>query len=379
MAMDPARQQALYAAFMEAFPDPSDLDLLTGLYLGVNAGDIPGFDEPRPARIAKLLAWAAARDRVGDLVRAAVQVNPTNRKLQDVAAQIAADPPPAPETAPATNGQTARDMLDPTATPPTVPPPLGPIRQRWAVLVGINSYVNPAFAPLNFCVADVEALGAALAGLGYSVKTLTDTAADPVRQPTRANIEEALAQVCSLAAPDDLIWVHFACHGVLLQGQAVLVARDTGQASIATTGLPLAQVEATLRAGASRRVILTLDACHTGVAMGRAGSDPAFNQHVYEQAEGFAVIAASTAQQTALEWRDVGHGVFTYYLLEALSGQADRAHKGFVTVDDVRLFVLNALRIWAFDHNGAIQEPTARTEGLGDMVLVPAVPAAAGA
>jgi hypothetical protein len=105
------------------------------------------------------------------------------------------------------------------------------------------------------------------------------------------------------------------------------------------------------------------------VEIGRDLADPAFIRHAYELAEGFALIAASTAQQVAQEWREKQHGVFTYYLLEGLSGQADRAGKGFVTVDDLKTHVLNGLRRWNVEHGGLLQEPTARAEGLGDIIL----------
>ena len=83
-------------------------------------------------------------------------------------------------------------------------------------------------------------------------------------------------------------------------------------------------------------LVLTLDACHVGVDLGRDVSDPEFIRHAHELAEGFALIAASTAQQKAQEWQEKKHGVFTYYLLEGLTGQAARKENEFVTVDDLK-------------------------------------------
>ncbi len=115
--------------------------------------------------------------------------------------------------------------------------------------------------------------------------------------------------------------------------------------------------------------MLTLDACHTGVEMGRELSDPAFIKNAFELAEGFALIAASTAQQVAQEWREVEHGVFTYYLLEGLTGKADHDSKEFVTVNDLQTYVVDNLRKWSIKHKGLIQEPTFRADGIGDMIL----------
>ncbi|OQY18478.1 MAG: hypothetical protein B6I34_10670, partial [Anaerolineaceae bacterium 4572_32.1] len=235
-----------------------------------------------------------------------------------------------------------------------------------------DHYHDPAVPTLKYCVNDVLALERALKELGYTVVTLRDDADDSQWQPTRNNVEARLALLCQSVQPDDLLLVHFACHGHLAQGAPVLVMQDTHittPAILARQSLPLVEVERQMRGSQARRLVLTLDACHTGVEMGRDLTDPQFIHNVYELAEGFALIAASTAQQIAQEWREKEHGVFTYHLLEGLSGKADRAGKGFVTVDDLKTHVLDGLRRWNVTHSGVLQEPTVRSEGMGDIIL----------
>lgn len=256
---------------------------------------------------------------------------------------------------------------------------------RFALLVGVNTYVEPLFPTLRFCVNDVLALEDALRGLGYTVVALHDQATEAHLQPTRDNVEAELERVTRLLRPEDTLLVHFACHGLLVGGEARLVLQDTRHATIAERALPLRGIEARMRGGQARRLVLLLDACHAGVAVGRdVQRNEAFNQLVYDRAEGFALLAGSTAQQIAQEWNERQHGVFTYFLLQALSGQADRQHRGFVTVDDIKEYVLFELRRWNVEHGGLLQEPTARTEGIGDMIVaefragVPALPAQLG-
>ncbi|WP_315790748.1 caspase family protein [Fischerella sp. JS2] len=187
-------------------------------------------------------------------------------------------------------------------------------------------------------------------------------------------MEARLKQICDAVQPDDLLWVHFACHGIVVKTagnhkEPVLITCDTQRNLLEQQALPVAKVEQYMKGSRARRLLLTLDACHTGLDIGRdLLADPEFIHNVYEQAEGFALIAASTAQQKAFEWQEKQHGVFTYNLLEGLSGQADRAGKNFVTVDDLKNHVLDGLRRWGVK-NDVLQEPTARTEGLGDMIL----------
>lgn len=245
----------------------------------------------------------------------------------------------------------------------------GPIRSRWALLVGVDRYVDPALPALNFCVNDVLALERVLKSLEYTVVALHDGAEEERLLPTRDNVEAELARLCQVAEPDDLLLAHWACHGKLVDGKPVLVTRETRVPTLAQRALPLEEVERRMRESDARRVALTLDACHTGAEIGRDLTDPQFIRNAYELAEGFALIAASTAQQAAQEWKEKKHGVFTYYLLKALEGAADRTGKDFVTVDDLKIYVLDGLRRWNVEHGGLLQEPTARTEGVGDIIL----------
>jgi hypothetical protein len=246
-----------------------------------------------------------------------------------------------------------------------------PIHNRWAMLVGVNRYIDVvSFPRLNFCVNDVLVLEQTLKELDYIVVCLHDQLdRDSPRFPTRDNVEAELTRLCETVEPDDLLLVHFACHGKLIDGQPVLITHETRATTMAKKALRLAEVKQQMQQSRARRQVVTLDACHTGVEVGRDVTDPEFIRNSYELAEGFAMICASTAQQIAQEWREKEHGVFTYYLLEGLSGKADRSKKGFVTVDDLKTHVLHNLRRWYVEQGGAIQEPTAQTEGLGDMIL----------
>jgi tetratricopeptide (TPR) repeat protein len=264
-----------------------------------------------------------------------------------------------------------RKLIAVTSPNPQTPHSLQPIANRWALLVGINRYIDPAFSPLNFCVNDVITLEQLLTQLNYTVVCLHDELdRGHPRFPTRDNIEAELKRLCDAVGEPDLLLVHFACHGTLVNHQPVLIAQDTRYTTLDTKALPLMAIETQMRQSQASRLVLVLDACHTGVEIGRdILSDPEFIRNAHDLAEGFALIAASTAQQVAQEWQAMSHGVFTYYLLEGLGGKADQTNKGFVTINDLQTYVLNSLRRWNVQNGGLAQEPTARTEGLGDMIL----------
>jgi len=242
------------------------------------------------------------------------------------------------------------------------------IQKHWAFLVGINKYVDPTFSPLNYCINDVKSLQNLLARLNYETICLHDELnPDDPRFPNRNNIEAELTRLCKLLGENDLLWVHFACHGMRFEEQPILIARDTREPILPSTSLSLARVEELMRESRARRRVLTLDACETGVEMGRSSNTPDFIKNVYELAEGYALISASTAKQAAQESKDVGHGVFTHYLLQGLRDGAKNNH-GHVTVSSLHEFILNEFRI-RNSKGGQLQEPTYRSEGMGDIIL----------
>ena len=199
-------------------------------------------------------------------------------------------------------------------------------QNRWAMLVGINRY-SADFTQLKFCVNDVLALEKTLSHLGYTVVCLHDELdRDNPRFPTRNNIEAELSNLCKAVRAEDLLLVHFACHGMLDENKSFLITQDTRRAEMVRQALPLTEVEAKMRSSGASRLILLLDACHTGVEIGRDVTDPKFIrdvtdpkfiENVYDLAEGFALIAASTAQQVAHEWNEKRHGAV--YILFARS------------------------------------------------------------
>jgi hypothetical protein len=252
--------------------------------------------------------------------------------------------------------------------------------QRHAILIGINQYVDPKLAPLKFCVNDVLALETTLRSSGFaSVITLYDDAPEPLRRPTRENIKVELMTLCAALGPDDLVVVHFSCHGTLIGGKPYLVPANTRKLILEESAIAVEEVMRILASGQARRVIVLLDACHSGADIGRDISEPdlaeQFARNVYEMALGTKVLAGATANQEARERGDLGRGVFTSFVIEALTrvdgfAKADRQRRGFVTFDDLRDYVCNGVIQFAATHQLDEQSPNESGASTGDMMLV---------
>ncbi|MCB0047095.1 MAG: caspase family protein, partial [Caldilineaceae bacterium] len=245
---------------------------------------------------------------------------------------------------------------------------IGPIRKRYALLVGADAYVDPALPKLDHCVNDVKLLQAELEQLSYHVVALHDDASSHLL-PTLDNVREELTKLVDRLEPADLLWVHFSCHGRLEGDEAVLFLNNTRMRTCRESGLPVDQeLKNFLRMVEVHRVVLTLDACQMGLATERGIEDPAFVARVYEQAEGFALLVAGSGRQAAYEWEEKEQGVFTHFLAEGIRGAAELPGQSFITVESLFNYVVDGVRTWSSE-SGLAQTPRKRVDGTGDLIV----------
>ncbi len=243
------------------------------------------------------------------------------------------------------------------------------IGKAWGVLVGVNHYDDSYIADLKVCVDDVTAIQQMLTGRYQAARLLTD--ATPEHLPTRANILGELSTVAQAASEDDLLLFYFSGHGTAEGGESYLLAWDTRLAALKHTAVAMKDVREIIEQSPAHAKVIVLDACHSGASIGKAAATmtPEFIQRVFEEAEGMAVLASCKQGQQSWEWQAEHRSVFTYYLLDALSGKADLDGKGFVTVSDASRHVTDGVKAWAVDR-GAPQTPTLQYTVAGDIILL---------
>jgi hypothetical protein len=258
------------------------------------------------------------------------------------------------------------------------------IRKRWAFLVGINSYTD--YSSLNYCVDDALHLEKLLKAAGYTVWCLHDRSdakngdGTPNRLfPTEKNIRGRFADFCELIqgdhSADDLLLVYFACHGSRKHdGTPRLIASDT-QHSLENEAISITEIEQRMENSGAGCRMLMLDACQIGLGTSdlssRAAPDRDLLTKIHEMAKGYALLAASSDHQDAKEWGGMKHGVFSYYVLSGLSGEADLGGKNYTTITDLAGYVVYHMQEWAADHHVS-QVPRQRIEdNLGGFILIP--------
>ncbi|CAN2048516.1 hypothetical protein GMMP13_590001 [Candidatus Magnetomoraceae bacterium gMMP-13] len=138
-----------------------------------------------------------------------------------------------------------------------------------------------------------------------------------------------------------------------------LLPYDVEYDDIATSGFPMWDIETALkRFIKAKKVVVIADACHSGgigytfdIAR-RSNRSIKVNpissafQNLSQIGDGICVISASDDKQFSQEsqkWGG-GHGVFTYFLLQALKGKADYNQDGSVSLGELIPFVSEKVR-----------------------------------
>ncbi|MGF1568405.1 MAG: caspase family protein [Nodosilinea sp.] len=276
----------------------------------------------------------------------------------------------------------------------------------WILLVGVNHYDDESLPSLRFPAPDCQGLGQALteATQAFPRREICihhDFAAQP---PTLAAVRQSFSRITAAAQPQDTILFYFSGHGLIhpSSNQAVLCFRDTWQDYLAESGLPLPELLRDLGQSPARQQLVWLDACHSGgmTLWGGKDSKPsnlqdptpqmvAVLRQRAAQGRGFYALLSCDHDQRSWEFPELGHGVFTYYLMRGLRGEA-ADDQGVVDADNLYKYIYHQtlryidkanqqIRLVNLQKRGKgedrfqseypLQTPKRIVEGMGELIL----------
>ncbi|MBK6606738.1 MAG: caspase family protein [Leptospiraceae bacterium] len=233
----------------------------------------------------------------------------------------------------------------------------------YVLSVGVNEYQKNK---LKFSVKDAEAMAEVLSKNGkelYSaihVKKLLD------KDATKKGIEDALADIARNAKPEDVVLIYLSGHGNNASSREVkslfyFVPFDFNWSSDSQAeyvareqGIDAEYLNETFTKIKSHKVILILDACHSGsiqTAMLAKGEDEtkASRKAMDRMANGTGrfIFASSAGNELSREHSEAGHGLYTYVLLNALGKNTDKKipnadyinADGFIYLSEIRSYI----------------------------------------
>ncbi|HEY3511254.1 MAG TPA: caspase family protein, partial [Kribbella sp.] len=246
---------------------------------------------------------------------------------------------------------------------------------RVALVVANDQYDDPGLRRLVAPAQDAAALAEVLADPavgGFEVEVLRNASA----QAIRVAVEDFFAD----RVPEDLLLLHFSCHGLKnASGELYLAVADTRPSRLASTAVAADFVNRQMADSRAQRIALFLDCCYGGAfprgmvvrAAGEAQVQDAFaRQADVGGGRGRVVITASSAMEYAFEGGQLTTGaapapsVFTGAVVEGLTtGEADRDGDGWVGLTELVGFVTDKVRrvtpnqnpqMWTFGSQGEL-------------------------
>jgi hypothetical protein len=255
--------------------------------------------------------------------------------------------------------------------------------QKLILSIGIGDFEDKRWPTLQYVEKDAAAVYHALKSNFDGGWLLTPQSTGQAL--TRQRVLEAFSQLeKENRSENDTIIIYFSGHGTLASGprpdtgglglRKFLVMGDTRFAQ-PDTGLGIDELLERFKKLRSRRKALIIDSCYAGggkahltpqilsiLAQQRAGAMQEPQDTVVESS---AIYTASAWAEEARESEKLGHGVYTYFLLEGFKSDLDG--DGAVSLSEAHQYASN--RVIAYTDGS--QHPTAKVEFVGkDPVFV---------
>ncbi|MCB9233361.1 MAG: caspase family protein [Bacteroidia bacterium] len=218
-------------------------------------------------------------------------------------------------------------------------------RKRWALVVGINDYAH--WPRLQYAVNDANGVRDALVkNLNFpeeNVFLLTN------KEATRHNILNAVGKLADpdRVKEDDAIFVFFAGHGMTrsLPSQrniGYIIPADAEYESFSGSAISMTEIQDLNEMLPAKHVFWVMDACYSGLALTRGGlSNYDAQRYIREVTSRHArqMLTAGGAQEEVADGGPNGHSIFTWTLLNGLSGDADLNHDGYISASEIFNYV----------------------------------------
>jgi WD40 repeat protein len=217
---------------------------------------------------------------------------------------------------------------------------------------------------LKYPVEDAAALAAAMQKQEGGLYKSVHISALYDEKATRDGLAAAFDEMASIVESDDVFVLYFVGHGVTYDkdGEYYFLPVDfryTDSSSISAQGISKDDITRGVAEIKAQKSVLLFDTCDSGsfieTPAGRGIEEKTAVDRL-ARAVGRATIVASSRNELALEGYK-NHGVFTYALLQGLSGAADEQNHGYVSVKGLSAYVENEVPDLTYKMAGYEQIP----------------------
>ncbi|MGD1957643.1 MAG: caspase family protein [Fulvivirga sp.] len=240
----------------------------------------------------------------------------------------------------------------------------------YLLAIGINEYQNESLN-LNYASADAEGFVDLIRTQAKSLFDKVEVISIYDKEATKENILQKLDELKGSIRPQDVLYLYYAGHGSMVDNNFYFIPTNNTKLysndKLKKTGIYAGELQEKLKAIAALKQVVIIDACQSGggaeiLAQRGATEEKALAQ--LSRSTGIHVLAAAGSEQFATEFTELGHGLFTYVLLEALSGKADGAPKdGKITIYELKGYLDDQVPELSKKYKGKMQFPHTFSRG----------------
>ncbi|OQW62640.1 MAG: hypothetical protein A4S17_01225 [Proteobacteria bacterium HN_bin10] len=233
--------------------------------------------------------------------------------------------------------------VDAELTPPATA--TRPKDHAFAVVVGIEDYRD--LPRVDYAKRDAESVKQYLIkAMGYREQNIVMILNDRVtKSQLEARFEKWLPKQVAQYS-DAEVFVYYGGHGAPDPdtNQAYLVPYDGDPSFLETTAYPLKRLYDTLGKLPAKQVTVVMDSCFSG-AGGRSviakGTRPMLIkvENPLMATQNIVVLSAAAGNEVSNAYPAKRHGLFTYYYLKGLQGEADADKDGDVEVEELYSYI----------------------------------------
>ncbi len=240
----------------------------------------------------------------------------------------------------------------------------------YILTIGINKYKNESLN-LNYAKPDAKAFSNVIKKHSKNLFNTMTFYNLIDNEATKEHIINAINDIATKAKPKDVFMFYYAGHGSMIGTDFYFIPtnciRIYDLTDLTDNALDAEYMQKKFSLIKALKQVMILDACQSGGATEVLAQRGAVKEKAIAQlsrSAGIHVLASAGSEQFAVEFKSLGHGLFTYILLDALNGSADGSPlDGKVTVYELKSYLDDQVPEYTSKFKGVRQYPYSYSGG----------------
>jgi formylglycine-generating enzyme required for sulfatase activity len=247
----------------------------------------------------------------------------------------------------------------------------------YALILGINEYKDKRFRPLRYAEKDAKDIADFLKQQGVHEKDITLLTG---KNAQRLHVKKALKKIRQRATKEDSLFFFFSTHGEKIEEGQFMVMYDSDATLLEHSGLNSMHIKSFISKINVKSKVVVLDTCFSRAMFGDGTETIAKKSNFlpHSHLRGLkgnktVIFSSSDGHEESLEPSELNNGLYTYFFLKAMRGEADRNKDKCITEREVHDYVEEKVSAYA-QSKGKQQTPAIQYDISGKGMLLVSLP-----